>query len=85
MSEVKIHNIFPTSIFQSNIGVDKKIKKQLINEAYDFIYQHGNKNGYTTVNKYILNKDNYKSLAKKITDKLSYVIYDSYTLDYLKI
>lgn len=81
MSEVKIHNIFPTSIFQSNIGVDKKIKKQLINEAYDFIYQHGNKNGYTTVNKYILNKDNYKSLAKKITDKLSYVIYDSYTID----
>jgi uncharacterized protein (TIGR02466 family) len=81
MSEVKLHNIFPTSIFQSNIGVDKKIKRQLINEAYDFIYQKDIKNGSVTVNKFILNKDNYKSLAKKILDKLSFVIFESYQVD----
>jgi len=81
MSEVKIHNIFPISIFQSNIGVDKKIKRQLIDEAYDFIYQNGVKNGSTTVDKYILNKDKYKSLTKKILDKIGFVIYNTYTIN----
>lgn len=81
MSEVKLHNIFPTTISQSNIGVDKKIKKYLINEAYDFIYQNKVKNGSTTVNKYILNDKKYSSLSKKILDKLNYVIYDIYTID----
>ena len=57
MSEVKLHNIFPTTISQSNIGVDKKIKRQLIDEAYDFIYQHGIQNGSTTINKYIKHKN----------------------------
>ena len=81
MSDVILHNIFPTTISQYNIGVDKKIKRQLIDEAYDFIHQHGIKNGFTTVNKYILNNKKYSSLSKKILDKLSYVIYDIYTID----
>ena len=81
MSEVKLHNIFPTTISQSNIGVDKNIKRHLINEAFDFIYQNNIKNGSTTVNKYILNNKKYSTLTKKILDNLSYVIYDIYAID----
>jgi len=81
MSEVKLHNIFPTTISQSNIGVDKNIKRHLINEAYDFIYQNDVKNGSTTVNKYILNDKKYSFLSKKILDTLSHIIYNIYTID----
>tara|TARA_R100001510_G_C7561446_1_gene141330 strand:- start:67 stop:690 length:624 start_codon:yes stop_codon:yes gene_type:complete len=81
MSDVILHNIFPTTISQYNIGVDKKIKRQLIDEAYDFIHQHGIKNGSTTVNKYILNNKKYSSLSKTILDKLNDIIYNIYTVD----
>ena len=81
MKDLKIHNIFPTTISQYNIGVDKKIKRHLIDEAYDYIYQNNVKNGSTTINKYILNNEKYSSLSKKILDKLRGVIYDVYTVD----
>ena len=81
MSEVNIHNIFPTTILQTNIGVDTKIKKQLIDETYDLIFQSGIKNGSTTIDKYILNKDNYSSLSKKILDELTNLLFNVYTID----
>ena len=53
----KIHNIFPTTIYEDTIPLNKNIKKQLIEKPFDNIYQNGKRNGYYSIDKYILNEE----------------------------
>jgi uncharacterized protein (TIGR02466 family) len=73
---VKIHKIFPTIIYETNINVDTQDRKYLKEEKYGFIYQDGVKNGYVTDEKYILNKKKFKNLKNKILNNIQIYLHD---------
>ena len=63
-----IHNIFPTTIYEDTIPLNKNIKKQLIEKPFDNIYQNGKRNGYYSIDKYILNDEKILPLTEKIIE-----------------
>ena len=74
----KIHNIFPTTIYEDTIPLNKNIKKQLIEKPFDNIYQNGKRNGYYSIDKYILNDEKILPLTEKIIEHTRNYIYNVY-------
>ena len=72
----KIYNLFPTTVFESNIGVNKKEKDFLLNENYDVVKQNDIKNGLTSLDKHILDNTKYSSLKQKILKETNNYLYN---------
>ncbi len=80
INQNKIHNIFPTTILESNIGINKKLINFLKKEDYEFIYENNIKNGFVTKNKYILENEIYSDLKKKILEKTKNYLFDIFSI-----
>tara|TARA_E500000318_G_scaffold109116_2_gene121401 strand:+ start:44 stop:685 length:642 start_codon:yes stop_codon:yes gene_type:complete len=77
----KIYNLFPTTVFESNIGVNKKEKDFLLNENYDVVKQNDTKNGLTSLDKHILDNTKYSSLKQKILKEINNYLYNIFQIN----
>jgi len=77
----KVHNLFPTTIFESFIGVNKKEKNFLLNENYEIISQNNIRNGLTSTDKFILENKKYSSLKQKISKEINNYLYDLFQIN----
>ena len=70
----KIHNLWPTPIYQSSIPVNKKDLEYVKN--LDYVRMNSN-HGYITKNKYVLSDTNLLSLKNNIENHLKIYVYES--------
>jgi len=77
MNSGKIIQLFPISVFETNIGVDEDIKDFLINQEFELM---PSKNGSFTKDRYILNRDDCKDLKEKIFKALNYYVREYLTV-----
>ena len=77
----KIYNLFPTTVFESNIGVNKKEKNFLLNENYDVVKQNDTKNGLTSLDKHILDNTKYSSLKQKILKETNNYLFNIFQIN----
>jgi uncharacterized protein (TIGR02466 family) len=70
----KIHNLWPTPIYQSLISVNKKDLEYVKN--LDYIRMNSN-HGYITKNKYVLSDINLLSLKNNIENHLKIYVYET--------
>jgi len=72
----KILKIFPTILYENNIGLDEEDKKNLKEQEYVPIFQNDIKNGYISYDKYVLNKNIFKNLKKNILVNVENYMYN---------
>jgi len=77
----KIHNLFPTTVFESNIGINKKEKDFLLNEKYNIANQYGVKNGLVSHDKNILENKKYSSLKRKILKETNNYLHNIFQIN----
>ena len=70
----KIHNLWPTPIYQSSIPVNKKDLEYVKN--LDYVRMNSN-HGYITKNKYVLSDINLLSLKNNIENHLKIYVYET--------
>lgn len=77
MNESKIIQLFPISVYTSNIEINEDDKKNIIGEDYERMFSG---NGDYTKNKYLLHDTRYKNLKEEIHNHL-----EVYTKKYLTV
>ena len=77
MAEFKIHNLWPTPIYQNSFLIDDEVKNFIKNEVYE---RMSTDNGFITVNRYLLNNDKLTNLKSNIDEHL-----ENYTRKFLDI
>jgi len=77
VSEAKIIQLFPISVYTGDIVINEDDKKNILEENYERMFSG---NGDYTKNKYLLHDTKYKNLKEKINNHL-----DVYTKKYLNV